>query len=36
MGPLVSGWFLQAVGWGGTALLVVLSLALVATTFVGF
>jgi NRAMP (natural resistance-associated macrophage protein)-like metal ion transporter len=36
MGPLVSGRFLQLVGWAGTGLLVVLSLALVATSFVGF
>jgi Mn2+/Fe2+ NRAMP family transporter len=32
MGPLVSGRFLQLVGWAGTALLVVLSLTLVVTS----
>jgi NRAMP (natural resistance-associated macrophage protein)-like metal ion transporter len=36
MGPLVSGRFLLAVGWLGTALLIVLSLTLVATSFVAF
>ena len=35
MGPLVSGRFLLAVGWLGTALLVVLSVALVVTSVVG-
>ncbi|MFI5259129.1 MAG: Nramp family divalent metal transporter [Candidatus Limnocylindrales bacterium] len=35
MGPLVSGRFLLTIGWVGTALLVVLSLTLVATSFVG-
>ena len=34
MGPLVSGRFLLAIGWLGTALLVVLSLTLVATSFI--
>ncbi len=32
MGPLTSGPLLRAIGWAGTALLVVLSLTLVATT----
>jgi Mn2+/Fe2+ NRAMP family transporter len=36
MGPLVSGRFLLTIGWLGTALLVVLSLTLVATSFMGF
>jgi Mn2+/Fe2+ NRAMP family transporter len=36
MGPLVSGRFLLAVGWLGTGLLIVLSLMLVFTSFVGF
>jgi hypothetical protein len=35
MGPLVSGRFLLAVGWLGTALLVVLSVALVVTALTG-
>jgi Mn2+/Fe2+ NRAMP family transporter len=35
MGPLASGRFLLAVGWLGTALLIVLSLTLVATSFLG-
>lgn len=35
MGPLVSGRILQTIGWAGTALLVVLSLTLVASSFVG-
>ena len=35
MGPLASGRFLLAVGWVGTALLVVLSLTLVATSVFG-
>ncbi len=35
MGPLVSGRFLLAVGWLGTALLVLLSLVLVATAVTG-
>ena len=35
MGPLVSGRFLLSVGWLGTALLVVLSLTLVATSVLG-
>ena len=35
MGPLVSGRFLLSVGWIGTALLVVLSLTLVATSVIG-
>jgi NRAMP (natural resistance-associated macrophage protein)-like metal ion transporter len=35
MGPLVSGRILQAIGWAGTALLVVLSLTLVASSFFG-
>jgi Mn2+/Fe2+ NRAMP family transporter len=33
MGPLVSGRFLQVVGWTGTVLLVVLSLTLAWSTF---
>jgi NRAMP (natural resistance-associated macrophage protein)-like metal ion transporter len=36
MGPLVSGRFLLTIGWLGTALLVVLSAMLVATSFVTF
>ena len=36
MGPLVSGRFLLTIGWLGTALLVVLSGMLVATSFVTF
>ncbi|MGD0018325.1 MAG: Nramp family divalent metal transporter [Candidatus Limnocylindrales bacterium] len=36
MGPLVSGRFLQAIGWIGTVLLVVLSLVLLATSFLPF
>jgi NRAMP (natural resistance-associated macrophage protein)-like metal ion transporter len=36
MGSLVSGRFLLTVGWLGTALLVVLSLTLVATSVLGF
>jgi len=35
MGPLVSGRIVQAIGWAGTALLVVLSLTLVATAALG-
>jgi len=35
MGPLASGRFLLGVGWLGTALLIVLSLTLVATSIVG-
>jgi len=35
MGPLVSGRFLLSIGWLGTALLVVLSVALVATSVLG-
>jgi Mn2+/Fe2+ NRAMP family transporter len=35
MGPLVSGRFLLGIGWLGTALLVVLSLTLVATSVFG-
>jgi NRAMP (natural resistance-associated macrophage protein)-like metal ion transporter len=35
MGPLVSGRKLQAIGWAGTALLVVLSLTLLATSVLG-
>jgi Mn2+/Fe2+ NRAMP family transporter len=35
MGPLASGRFLLAVGWLGTALLIVLSLTLVATSVLG-
>jgi Mn2+/Fe2+ NRAMP family transporter len=35
MGPLVSGRFLLTVGWLGTALLVVLSVTLVATSVLG-
>jgi hypothetical protein len=35
MGPLVSGRFLLAVGWLGTALLVVLSVILVVTSLTG-
>jgi NRAMP (natural resistance-associated macrophage protein)-like metal ion transporter len=35
MGPLVSGRKLQAIGWAGTALLVVLSLTLLATSVMG-
>jgi len=35
MGPLVSGRFLLSIGWLGTALLVVLSLTLVATSVLG-
>ena len=35
MGPLVSGRFLLSIGWIGTALLVVLSLTLVATAVLG-
>jgi Mn2+/Fe2+ NRAMP family transporter len=33
MGPLVSGRFLQTVGWAGTGLLVVLSLTLAWSSF---
>ncbi|MGA3031278.1 MAG: Nramp family divalent metal transporter [Candidatus Limnocylindrales bacterium] len=36
MGPLVSGKFMLTIGWLGTALLVVLSLMLVATSVLGF
>jgi NRAMP (natural resistance-associated macrophage protein)-like metal ion transporter len=36
MGPLVSGRFLSAIGWTGTALLVVLSAVLLVTSFVAF
>ncbi|MGA2513486.1 MAG: Nramp family divalent metal transporter [Candidatus Limnocylindrales bacterium] len=36
MGPLVSGRFLLSVGWIGTALLIVLSVALVGTSVLGF
>ena len=36
MGPLVSGRFLLAIGWVGTALLVVLSAVLLVTSFVAF
>ena len=36
MGPLVSGRFLSAIGWAGTALLVVLSVMLLVTSFVAF
>ena len=36
MGPLVSGRFLQMVGWTGTALLVVLSLTLAVSSFTTF
>jgi NRAMP (natural resistance-associated macrophage protein)-like metal ion transporter len=36
MGPLVSGRFLSAIGWAGTALLVVLSAVLLVTSFVAF
>jgi Mn2+/Fe2+ NRAMP family transporter len=35
MGPLVSGRFLKAIGWGSTALLVGLSAILVITSFTG-
>ena len=35
MGPLVSGKFLLGVGWTGTALLVALSVTLVATSVFG-
>jgi Mn2+/Fe2+ NRAMP family transporter len=35
MGPLVSGRFLLSIGWLGTALLVVLSVALVVTSVLG-
>jgi hypothetical protein len=35
MGPLVSGRFLLAVGWLGTALLVALSITLVVTAVTG-
>jgi NRAMP (natural resistance-associated macrophage protein)-like metal ion transporter len=35
MGPLVSGRFLQAIGWVGTGLLVVLSVILAATSLLG-
>ncbi len=35
MGPLVSGRILQTIGWAGTALLVLLSLVLVATSIFG-
>jgi Mn2+/Fe2+ NRAMP family transporter len=35
MGPLVSGRFLAPVGWLATALLIVLSLVLVATSVFG-
>jgi Mn2+/Fe2+ NRAMP family transporter len=35
MGPLVSGRILQAIGWAGTALLVVLSVTLVVTSVAG-
>jgi Mn2+/Fe2+ NRAMP family transporter len=35
MGPLVSGRWLLGIGWLGTALLVVLSLTLVATSVFG-
>jgi hypothetical protein len=35
MGPLTSGRFLLIVGWLGTALLIVLSLTLVATSVFG-
>jgi len=35
MGPLASGRFLLGIGWLGTALLVVLSLTLVATSVLG-
>jgi len=36
MGPLVSGRFLQIVGWTGTALLVVLSVTLAVSSFTTF
>jgi NRAMP (natural resistance-associated macrophage protein)-like metal ion transporter len=36
MGPLTSGRFLNAVGWIGTGLLVVLSMVLLVTSFVAF
>jgi hypothetical protein len=35
MGPLASGRFLLGIGWLGTALLIVLSLTLVATSVLG-
>ena len=33
MGPLVSGRFLKAIGWGSTVVLIVMSLILVVTSF---
>ena len=36
MGPLVSGRFLQVIGWAGTVLLVVLSAVLLVTSFIAF
>ena len=35
MGPLVSGRFLKAIGWGSTALLILLSVILLVTSFTG-
>ena len=34
MGPLVSGRFLKAIGWGSTIVLILMSLVLVATSFI--